>query len=124
MFMTEQGLEQFQATNGWKVGIDGSLTVIAIRVGGEIDTNSISSLVVGLIFDQKGLMYNLTFEGSKISRIERWLSPGLCSPVPDRTRPTRAGRSSQDGGSESTTACTSLCECNRLARRPRAINSA
>ena len=27
--------------------------------------------VVGFIFDQKGLMYNLTLEGSKISRIDR-----------------------------------------------------
>ena len=71
MFMTEQALAQFQATDGWKVGIDGSITVIAIGAGGAIDTNSITSPVVGFIFDQKGLMYNLTLEGSKISRIYR-----------------------------------------------------
>jgi lipid-binding SYLF domain-containing protein len=71
MFMTDQALTQFQATDGWKVGIDGSITVIAIGVGGAIDTNSITSPIVGFIFDQKGLMYNLTLEGSKISRIER-----------------------------------------------------
>jgi lipid-binding SYLF domain-containing protein len=71
MFMTEQALSQFQATNGWTVGIDGSITIIAIGVGGAIDTNSITSPIVGFIFDQKGLMYNLTLEGSKISRIDR-----------------------------------------------------
>ena len=71
MFMTDQALAQFQAMDGWKVGIDGSITVIAIGVGGAIDTNSITSPIVGFIFDQKGLMYNLTLEGSKISRIER-----------------------------------------------------
>ncbi len=71
MFMTDQALAQFQATDGWKVGIDGSITVIAIGVGGAIDTNSITSPIVGFIFDQKGLMYNLTLEGSKISRIDR-----------------------------------------------------
>jgi hypothetical protein len=27
--------------------------------------------VIGFILDQKGLMYNLTLEGSKISRIDR-----------------------------------------------------
>src|ERR1700738_667838 len=64
MFMTDQALTQFQATDGWKVGIDGSITVIAIGVGGAIDTNSITSPIVGFIFDQKGLMYNLTLEGS------------------------------------------------------------
>ena len=36
-----------------------------------IDTDSITSPIVGFIFDQKGLMYNLTLEGSKISRIDR-----------------------------------------------------
>jgi lipid-binding SYLF domain-containing protein len=71
MFMTDQALAQFQATDGWSVGIDGSVTVIVIGVGGTIDTNSITSPIVGFIFDQKGLMYNLTLEGSKISRIER-----------------------------------------------------
>jgi lipid-binding SYLF domain-containing protein len=71
MFMNEQALAQFQATDGWKVGIDGSITVIAIGIGGAIDTNSITSPIVGFIFDQKGLMYNLTLEGSKISRIYR-----------------------------------------------------
>jgi lipid-binding SYLF domain-containing protein len=71
MFMTEQALTQFQATDGWKVGIDGSITIIAIGAGGAIDTNSITSPIVGFIFDQKGLMYNLTLEGSKISRIDR-----------------------------------------------------
>jgi lipid-binding SYLF domain-containing protein len=71
MFMTEQALAQFQATDGWKVGIDGSITIIAIGLGGAIDTNSITSPIVGFIFDQKGLMYNLTLEGSKISRIYR-----------------------------------------------------
>ena len=34
-----------------------------------IDTDKIVSPVIGFIIDQKGLMYNLTLEGSKISRI-------------------------------------------------------
>jgi hypothetical protein len=45
--------------------------VIAIGAGGAIDTNTIRSPVIGFIIDQKGLMYNLTLEGSKISRIVR-----------------------------------------------------
>ena len=71
MFMTEPALAGFQRTDGWKIGVDGSVTVITIGVGGAIDTNSISSPIIGFIFDQKGLMYNLTLEGSKISRIDR-----------------------------------------------------
>ena len=71
MFMTEAALAQFQRTDGWKVGVDGSITVIAVGAGGAIDTNSVTSPIVGFIFDQKGLMYNLTLEGSKITRIAR-----------------------------------------------------
>jgi lipid-binding SYLF domain-containing protein len=71
MFMTESALAQFQRTDGFKVGVDGSVAVIAVGAGGAIDTNSVTKPVIGFIFDQKGLMYNLTLEGSKISRISR-----------------------------------------------------
>jgi len=71
MFMTADALDRFYHRDGWKVGVDGSVTVIAVGAGGAIDSNSIRSPVVGFIFDQKGLMYNLTLEGSKISRIYR-----------------------------------------------------
>jgi len=71
MFMTESALGQFQRTDGFKVGVDGSIAVIALGAGGSIDTNSITKPVIGFIFDQKGLMYNLTLEGTKISRISR-----------------------------------------------------
>jgi lipid-binding SYLF domain-containing protein len=71
MFMTGDALGQFQRTDGFKVGVDGSIAVIAIGAGGAIDTNSITKPVIGFIFDEKGLMYNLTLEGTKISRISR-----------------------------------------------------
>ena len=57
--------------NGWKVGVDGSVALITVGIGGSIDSNKIASPIVGFIFDGKGLMYNLTLEGSKISRIAR-----------------------------------------------------
>jgi lipid-binding SYLF domain-containing protein len=69
MFMTPGALRQFQETDGFKIGVDGSVAIIAIGAGGSIDTNSVTKPVIGFIFDQKGLMYNLTLEGSKISRI-------------------------------------------------------
>ena len=71
MFMTREALDQFYNRDGWKGGVDGSVAVVTVGAGGTIDTNSIHSPVVGFIYDQKGLMYNLTLEGSKISRIYR-----------------------------------------------------
>jgi lipid-binding SYLF domain-containing protein len=69
VFMTPEALAGFRRINGWKVGVDGSVALITVGVGGSIDTNRIASPIVGFIFDGKGLMYNLTLEGSKISRI-------------------------------------------------------
>lgn len=71
VFMTEQALADFKRVDGWKVGVDGSVALINVGVGGSIDTNRIASPIVGFIFDGKGLMYNLTLEGTKISRMVR-----------------------------------------------------
>jgi lipid-binding SYLF domain-containing protein len=69
MFMTPEALDQFRRTAGWKVGADASVAIVTVGVGGSIDTNKITSPVVGFILDPKGLMYNLTLEGTKITRI-------------------------------------------------------
>jgi len=71
MFMTERALASFESTYGWKVGVDGSVAIVTLGAGGSIDTESLTSPVIGFILDPTGLMYNLTLEGSKISRISR-----------------------------------------------------
>ena len=69
MFMTEEALASFERTYGWKVGVDGSIAIATIGAGGSIDTEKLTSPVIGFILDPTGLMYNLTLEGSKISRM-------------------------------------------------------
>ena len=69
VFMTPNALDEFRRVDGWKVGVDASVAIITVGVGGSIDTEKITSPVVGFILDPKGLMYNLTLEGSKISRM-------------------------------------------------------
>jgi lipid-binding SYLF domain-containing protein len=71
MFMTEETLGGFERAYGWKVGVDGSIVVVTVGAAGSIDTDSLTSPVIGFIFDQVGLMYSLSLEGSKISRITR-----------------------------------------------------
>ena len=71
VFMTEEALDGFRRVDGWTVGVDASVAVITIGAGGSIDTSRLASPIVGFIFDEKGLMYNLTLEGSKISRMRR-----------------------------------------------------
>lgn len=70
-FMTPESLEQFRDSAGWKVGVDGSVALIDIGAGKAIDTANIKDPVVGFVFGSKGLMYNLTLEGSKITEIDK-----------------------------------------------------
>jgi lipid-binding SYLF domain-containing protein len=69
LFMTPAVYDGFLKSSGWKVGVDGSITVAALSTGNAIDTATAHSPVVGFVFSSKGLMYNLTLEGSKISRL-------------------------------------------------------
>lgn len=71
LFMNESVLDKFRHSDGWKAGVDGSVAVATLGTGGAIDTETAKKPIIGFIFSNKGLMYNLTFEGSKISRIER-----------------------------------------------------
>ena len=71
MFMTQEALDQFRASNGWKVGVDGSVAVVRTGVAGEIDTTTMSDPVIGFIFGEQGLMANLSLEGAKLTKVEK-----------------------------------------------------
>lgn len=70
-FMTRDALDKFRNASGWKVGVDGSVALIDLGAGKTIDTNNIKDPVVGFIFGSKGLMYNLTLEGTKFSKLDK-----------------------------------------------------
>ena len=71
VFLDEDALRQFRKSEGWKVGVDGSVAVIAIGAGTSLDSSKLNHPIVGFVLDQKGLMYNLTLEGSKFTRINK-----------------------------------------------------
>ncbi len=68
-FMEDGALKSFQTSSGWKVGIDGSVALISVGADGSIDTFKTNEPILGFVLGQKGLMYNLTLEGSKINKI-------------------------------------------------------
>lgn len=71
IFTEEAALNKFRASEGWKVGVDGSVALVDIGVGKAVDTTNIKDPVIGFIFGQKGLMYNLTLEGSKFTKLDK-----------------------------------------------------
>lgn len=70
-FMTPESLNKFRESSGWKVGVDGSVALIDIGAGKTIDSNNIKDPVVGFVFGSKGLMYNLTLEGSRFTKLDK-----------------------------------------------------
>jgi len=71
VFMQDDALKKFRESKGWKAGVDGSVALIEIGTGGTIDTNNIKDPIIGFVFGNKGLMLNLTLEGSKFTKIVR-----------------------------------------------------
>lgn len=71
LFMTDEALRTFRNSQGWKAGVDGSVALVKWGVGEDINTLDIEEPIIGFVFGNKGLMYNLTLEGSKFTRIKR-----------------------------------------------------
>ena len=71
VFLEQDALDKFQKSEGWKVGVDGSVAVVTLGAGTTLDTSKLNQPIVGFIFDQKGLMYNLTLEGSKFTKLNK-----------------------------------------------------
>jgi lipid-binding SYLF domain-containing protein len=70
-FMTREALDKFSNSEGWKVGVDGSVALIDLGAGKSIDSQNVKDPVVGFIFGSKGLMYNLTLEGTKFTKLDK-----------------------------------------------------
>lgn len=71
-FMEEGALKDFRASEGWKAGVDGSIALITVGADGSVDTFKTDEPIIGYVLGQKGLMYNLTLEGSKYNKIHAY----------------------------------------------------
>ena len=71
IFIQDGALKQFRGSSGWKAGVDASVAVVTVGAGGEMDTAKLKEPILGFIFGQKGLMYNLTLEGAKFTKLKK-----------------------------------------------------
>ena len=71
LFMTPESLEHFRRSKGWKAGVDASVAIATLGAGDQIDTETARKPVIAFVFSNKGLMYNLTLEGSRITPLGR-----------------------------------------------------
>ena len=71
IFMDENALITFRDSLGWRAGVDGSVALIDYGAGGSVDTTNIQHPIVGFVFGVKGLMVNLSLEGSKFTKLTK-----------------------------------------------------
>ena len=71
VFTKEDALKAFRNSDGWKARVDGSVALISLGMGDSLDTTTVKDPIVAFVFGQKGLMYNLTIEGSKFNKLQR-----------------------------------------------------
>ncbi len=71
LFMEKADLDSFRKSEGWEFGVDGSVAIATLGAGGEIDTKTLNQPVIGFIFGNKGLMANLSLEGTKLTKIDK-----------------------------------------------------
>jgi len=68
-FGSEASLNNFMKSNGWEAGVDGAITVVNWGAGKDISSISYENPIYAFVFNSKGLMYNLSLEGTKFTRI-------------------------------------------------------
>jgi lipid-binding SYLF domain-containing protein len=68
-FASEAALNNFRKSNGWEAGVDGSIAVAKWGAGKDIGSISFEKPIYAFVFGAKGLMYNLTLEGTKFTKI-------------------------------------------------------
>lgn len=71
VFLEDEALRKFRNSAGWEAGVDGSIALVGTGAGGSIDSTNISDPIIAFAFGNKGLMLNLTLEGSKYTRIKK-----------------------------------------------------
>ena len=71
VFLTNEALSKFRNSEGWEVGVDGSVALIKTGAAGSLETTTINDPIVAFVFGQKGLMYNLTLEGNKFTKLNK-----------------------------------------------------
>ena len=71
IFLQKDALDNFRNSSGWEAGVDGSVALVELGAGKDINSINYEDPIVGFVFSNKGLMYNLTLEGSKMTKLDK-----------------------------------------------------
>lgn len=70
LFNQQAELDKFRAGDReWEVGADASVAIAKIGKGGSLDTTNLKQAIVAFIFGQKGLMADLSLNGTTFKKL-------------------------------------------------------
>lgn len=69
-FARKEDLKKFKESSGWKVGVDGAVTLAKVGTGGELDTKALEQGTSAFVYGEKGLLLDVSLDGTKISKLE------------------------------------------------------
>lgn len=70
LFMNDEVLNKFETSKGWTAGVDASVTVADAGASASVDTKTGQKPIVGYVLVGGGLMANLSFDGTKFTKLE------------------------------------------------------
>ncbi len=70
-FMTDDALKNFREGSGWTIGGEGSLAVLTVGAGYENSIATANKPIIAFVFGEKGLMYDLSLNGAKVTKINK-----------------------------------------------------
>ncbi len=71
VFEDQAALRSFEQSSGWQVGVNGAITVINVGAGADVSTMQINQPIVAFVVGQKGLMFDVSLQGAKITRLKK-----------------------------------------------------
>ena len=70
LFMTQGALDHFTKSEGWSAGGDSAIAVVSQGAGGQYDATTMGKPILGFVFGEKGLIGDLSLEGTKVTKIK------------------------------------------------------
>ena len=70
LFMTDEALRRFEASSGWTVGADASVSMINVGANAQITTQTARQEVIGFVMTNAGLMGNISLNGNRVTRLD------------------------------------------------------
>jgi lipid-binding SYLF domain-containing protein len=71
LFMTPDALDTFMQSKGWSIGADTGIAMMSKGMAGDYDASSLTKPILVFMFAEKGVLADLSLQGSKINKIAK-----------------------------------------------------